>query len=505
MIRVANTENGTVRGLPGNDPRITVFKGIPFAAPPVGENRWRAPQPCENWEGIRDAYTFAPISVQDTPGLGTDIYCREWHVDPEIPMDEDCLYLNVWTPAKTTDEKLPVLVWFFGGGFQWGYTPEMEFNGERIASRGVILVTVNYRLGALGFLAHPELTEKQPEAPANFGSLDQQAGLKWVSRNIEAFGGDSERITIAGQSAGGASTLTQLTCKENFNLINGAMILSGIFRNVYNPDPFITPRHISEAGKNGEVFFEFLGVKTLEEARALDAFYIRDKYAEFAQTHPRMAVVIDDKFCIDEPIKLLARGHFANVPVMAGNTVDEFPGCIMVDSIEALEEKAKEIFGEDADTFLAFDEAKVKTEMGYAPLSVIESGIKATFLEKLKKNDKDCYYYRFNPDIPGWDNPGSFHSVDLWFFFETLGMCWRPFQGRHFDLARLMCNYWTNFVKTGNPNGNDADGTAMPKWKPYTDEARNEMQFLSEGAIPSVENDDFMTFMIKQVQEDLAK
>ena len=135
MLRIAKTENGTVRGLPGNDPRITVFKGIPFAAPPVGENRWRAPQPCENWDGIRDAYTFAPISVQDTPGLGTDIYCREWHVDPEIPMGEDCLYLNVWTPAKKTDEKLPVLVWFFGGAFQWGYTPEMEFNGERIVSR----------------------------------------------------------------------------------------------------------------------------------------------------------------------------------------------------------------------------------------------------------------------------------------------------------------------------------------------------------------------------------
>ena len=111
MIRVAKTENGMVRGLPGNDPRVTSFKGIPFAAPPVGENRWRAPQPAENWEGVRDAYAFAPISVQDTPGLGTDVYCREWHVDPEIPMGEDCLYLNVWTPAKSTDEKIPVLVW----------------------------------------------------------------------------------------------------------------------------------------------------------------------------------------------------------------------------------------------------------------------------------------------------------------------------------------------------------------------------------------------------------
>ena len=118
MIREAVTENGKVRGLPSADPRVTAFKGIPFAAPPVGKNRWRAPQPCEDWEGTYLAYEFAPISIQDQPGVGDDIYCKEWHVDPDIPMDEDCLYLNVWTPAKRTDEKLPVLVWFFGGGFQ---------------------------------------------------------------------------------------------------------------------------------------------------------------------------------------------------------------------------------------------------------------------------------------------------------------------------------------------------------------------------------------------------
>ena len=158
MLRQVKVKNGELRGLPGNDPRITVVKGIPFAQPPVGENRWRAPQPCKDWEGVRNAFEFAPISVQDQPAVGTDIYCREWHVDPDIPMDEDCLYLNVWTPAKKADEKLPVLLWIFGGGFQWGYTAEMEFNGEALASRGIIVVSVNYRLAALGFLSHPEIT-----------------------------------------------------------------------------------------------------------------------------------------------------------------------------------------------------------------------------------------------------------------------------------------------------------------------------------------------------------
>lgn len=218
MIRTAKTENGWVRGMEGADPRITAFKGIPFAAPPVGGNRWRAPQPCQNWEGIRDAFRFGPIAVQDTPGLGDDIYCREWHVDPDIAMDEDCLYLNVYTGAKTPAERQPVMVWIYGGALQWGYPAEMEFDGERLARRGVVVVTVNYRLNVFGFLAHPELTGQQPDAPTNFGSLDQQAGIRWVIRNIQAFGGDPDNITIAGQSAGGGSVLSQMACPRNAGL-----------------------------------------------------------------------------------------------------------------------------------------------------------------------------------------------------------------------------------------------------------------------------------------------
>ena len=504
MIRVAKTENGMVRGLPGNDPRVTSFKGIPFAAPPVGENRWRAPQPAENWEGIRDAYAFAPISVQDTPGLGTDVYCREWHVDPEIPMGEDCLYLNVWTPAKSTDEKLPVFVWYFGGGFQWGYTPEMEFNGERIARRGVIVVSVNYRLGAFGFLTHPEITKNQPDAPANFGSLDQQAGLNWVIRNIENFGGDPNNITIGGQSAGGASVLAQLACEKNFGKFQKAIILSGMFHNPYATDRFIIPRTIAETEKNGEAFFEFLGVKTLEEARKLDAFFIRNKYGEFAKNHPRFSVTIDGRFCVDEPLKRIMRGEYNKVPLMAGNTTNEFSDGLRAATEEELRARAMEMFGEDADKFLAFDEVKNPVNGAHGFMSVIEGAAKAIFLNHEEQGYPEGFYYRFGPDIPGWDNPGAFHSIDLWFFFETLGMCWRPFKGHHFDLARQMCNYWTNFMKTGNPNGEDADGTMMPQWESYKKAAKNEMLFVSEGAVAAVEDNEFMQFMVKKVQKDLS-
>ena len=227
MIRRAKTENGWVRGIEAADPRITAFKGIPFAAPPVGENRWRAPQPCADWEGELDACRFAPISVQDTPGLGTDIYCREWHVDPEIPMDEDCLYLNIWTNAKSADEKLPVLVWYYGGGLQWGYPAEMEFDGERLARRGIVVVTVNYRINIFGFMAHPQITKEQPDAPTNFGSLDQQAGLKWVKRNIAAFGGDPDNITIMGQSAGAMSVQQHSLSPLTDGLFHKAVMSSG--------------------------------------------------------------------------------------------------------------------------------------------------------------------------------------------------------------------------------------------------------------------------------------
>lgn len=453
MIRTAQTENGTVRGLQGTDARITVYKGIPFAAQPVGKNRWRAPQPAENWEGIRDCYAFGPISMQDVPGVGDGLYDREWHVDCDIPIDEDCLYLNVWTPAKSADEKLPVLVWYFGGGFQWGYTAEMEFDGERLASRGIIVVSVNYRLGALGFLSHPDITKEAPDAPGNFGLLDQQAGLRWVSRNIAAFGGDPERIVIAGQSAGGCSVMNQLTCEDNYDLIKGAIILSGIIRfsgefEDKDKDLF-NPPTLDEAEKRGEDFFEFLGVKTLEEARELDATFIREKYAKYRESHPFFANIKDGHFQTGDPFERFMKGESAPVPVISGNTADEF------------------IIG---------------------GVNIVERSVKEVYAEVLKNRpDAKLYYYRFSPDIPGNDGEGCFHSCDLWFFFETLMKCYRPYVGRHYDLSRKMANYIVSFVKNLDPNCCDRDGEPQPEWRPYKIDDRYEMNFESGGPVPGIE------------------
>ncbi len=502
MIRITKTENGTVKGIPCADPRITAFKGVPFAKPPVGKLRWRAPQPAENWDGVRECFEFAPISVQDTPGIGDDIYCREWHVDPDVPMSEDCLYLNIWTNAKSTDERLPVLVWYFGGGFQWGYTSEMEFDGERLARRGVVVVTVNYRLGAFGFIAHPEMTAEDPEKPCNFGSLDQQAGLFWVRRNIANFGGDPENITIAGQSAGGGSVLAQMASKQNEGSFQKACVFSGMFQSPYIPNNFFCPRTLSEAEKLGEQLFAELGVKTLDEARKLDADFIRSTYSDMRnKTGVMFTIANDGHFCTGDPLKAFCNGTRNRVPVFAGNTGDEFLECIPAADDEGYHAKAREIFGEKADEFLSIAPKGV-TPMGYAPASPCEIGVKVAFRSENRLPDpRPCYYYRFVPDIPGDDHPGTFHSCDLWFFFDTIAKCSRPYTGRHYDIARQMCDYWVNFIKNGDPNGRDICGEELPEWERYTGKGGAEMTFTPEGAVPAVESDPLTMFLIDRAIE----
>ena len=487
MLRQVKTENGWVRGIEAADPRITAFKGVPFAAPPVGKNRWRAPQPCENWAGIRDCSRFAPISMQWIPGLGDDIYCREWHVDPDIPMSEDCLYLNIWTNAKKADEKMPVLVWFFGGGLQCGYPAEMEFDGERIARRGIVVVTVNYRVGALGFLTHPEITEEAPDAPANFGNLDQQAGLRWVQRNIAAFGGDPAKVTIAGQSAGGSSVMSQLACPDNKGLFRNTVVMSAMIFDPYMRREIGRPELLKDAEKKGEDFFAFLGVQTLKEARGMDAVKLQRSYEKYMESHVPFFTVQDDRFCIGDPIALYRAGKCVDTVMMAGNTGSEFLNTIDAADEAGLKAEAERLFGDKADTFLAIPESRQKTEdLGYAAASGIECTVKGT-IPDIAKTGRKGYVYCFDPDIPGWDDPGTFHSSDLWFWFETLAKCWRPFVGRHYDLARQMCDYFCNFIKTSNPNGKDLNGETLPKWGAWTEETPCTMTFTGSGAKPVTE------------------
>jgi para-nitrobenzyl esterase len=500
MLKIVTVENGVLEGLPAADPRITSFKGIPFAAPPVGENRWRPPQPAKDWDGVLYAFKFAPISMQHIPGEDPEIiYTREWNVDTSIEMDEDSLHLNVWTPAKKANEKLPVFVWYFGGGFQEGNTAEMEFDGERIARRGIVVVTINYRLNVFGFLCHPEITAENPEAPANFGLLDQQFGTRWVKRNIHAFGGDPFNITIGGQSAGGGSVMDHVTSPQNKGLFQKAIVDSGLTMTAYPGDLFHEEKNLARAEQDGVEFFKFLGVSSLEEARNLDATLLRDRMVEYKAF---WGPVIDGKFHTGDSGKLFMENNCQLVPMMFGHTATEFPDRPLVKTVEEFEAFAREAYGDDADEFLKLCESETGSisEMLYrATVSHLEYSIRLIGKAKARTGDKTpVYYWVFNAEIPGWDNPGAFHSVDLWFFFETLAKCWRPFVGRHYDLARKMCNYWANFIRTGDPNGKDADGSDMPLWKPFTEEDQNRICFYDEVSVCNREPDDLMKFLMRQ-------
>lgn len=500
FVRQVKTENGWVRGLPAADPRITSYKGIPFAAPPVGENRWRAPQPCENWEGVLDAFDFKPISMQDLPPLDDrNIYTREWSVDPDLAMSEDCLYLNVWAPAREGTEKLPVFVWYFGGGLQVGHPSEMEFDGERIARRGVVVVSVNYRLNCFGFLCHPEITAEAPSAPANWGHLDQQAGTQWVKRNIAAFGGDPENITIGGQSAGGMSVMAQLTSPQNAGLFQQAIIQSGVSAHVYpQARAFGHVPKLAEAEQTGVAFFQAMGVSTLAEARTLDGQTVLKKMKEF-KLH--WGTVADQQFCMDDYNLLFQRNQRLPVPVMLGHTDSEFFVRPEVKTREEFIAMAHDVFAEDAEEFLALsgiENGSLEQALENVSFPSIELAIRVMSACNHRTGaDTPLYYYAFAAEIPGWDHPGTFHSVDLWFFFETLAKCWRPFVGKHYDLARQMCDYWTEFIRKGDPNGADTAGGALPVWPRLTEDHPQRMRFGDGSAAEDCPPSPLMALLVR--------
>ena len=414
-------EDGTLRGEIINS--CAVYKGIPYAKPPVGDLRFKAPQPVEPWLGVRDATNFGNICPQ--AGSHSEFYQREFHGNLEYPtplQDEDCLYLNVWAPEKKSSTGYPVAVWIHGGGFDHGYGSEMEFDGTAYASRDVVLVTINYRVGIFGFLALEELRrEDRNNSVGNYGILDQIAALKWVRRNIDAFGGNPDKITVFGQSAGGISTQVLTSSPLTKGMISGAIMQSG---GGYKPG-LITTRTLEEAYDMGKKVLELLGVTYTRELRNLPA----DKFVEILPQCYEYAKTL--------PF----------TPVIDGWVLEyDLETCLEKDLVHDI----PYIIGCNSDDLFTSEEVKGKD----APLYI--SCIKFSEIRN-KNGGKPVYNYYFSRQLPG-DDAGAFHSAELWYVFNTLDRCWRPFERRDYMLSKSMIDEWVSFMHKGAPQSG---------WQPY--------------------------------------
>jgi para-nitrobenzyl esterase len=302
------TANGVVEGIGAQANGVRAFKGIPFAQPPVGGLRWKAPQPVKSWTGARDAKQFGPRCMQ-LPVFG-DMNFRS------NGMGEDCLCLNVWTPAKSANERLPVLVYFFGGGFIAGDGSEPRYDGESMAARGIVALTVNYRLGVFGFMAHPELTKESPhKASGNYALLDQHAALAWVKQNIAAFGGDPRKVTIAGESAGSIAVSAQMASPLSKDLIAGAIGESGSILAALAPVP------LAQGEEQGVKFAAAVNASNLAALRAMPAQQLLE--AAGKQGMPRFSPAIDGHFFPEHPLAIFEAGKQAKVPLLAGWNSEE--------------------------------------------------------------------------------------------------------------------------------------------------------------------------------------
>lgn len=471
MLRETKVENGRVKGVACGWPSITAYYGIPYAAPPVGKLRWHEPMPAADWEGVRDC---ARPSAK-CPQLGVEpggFFEREFYPIKE-EMSEDCLYLNIWTPAQSTSEKLPVIFWVHGGAFMTGYGHSAHFDGEHFARQGVILVTINYRLNVFGWMVDKELSaESEHGVSGNYGLLDQIFALKWVRRNIAAFGGDPDRITIAGQSAGAAcvqALCSSPLCRGDF--------AGAIFQSGGGIDALPGMKYPALADVEAVMDIQkSLGVANIAEARELSA---EELLARWLKTMPGKQIwrtpVIDGYVLPKDSAQIVYDDEAAHVPYLIGFTAKE--GIVTTPTIESFRAWAKDAFGDKADEFLALVNP---TEENFEEIKkalfteCLQAGTAAWALTLEKQNRGPVYVYELARDLPG-DNMGPFHAADLWYVFKTFMRAWRPWEGRDFEVARDMNTYWANFAKGLDPNGD-----RMPQWAPYTAASPQVMVFGNE-------------------------
>ena len=474
-MSVIRTENGLVSGYNSGD--ITIFKGVPFAAPPVGDFRWKAPQPAKNWTGILKCDKFSASPMQSNP-VPFMMWTEEF-ITPPGNLSEDCLYLNIWTPAKSQKEKLPVFVWIYGGGFNSGSAACAVYDGEEMSKKGIIFVSINYRVGALGFLSTPELSnESANKVSGNYGLLDQIAALEWIKKNIEAFGGDPQKVTIAGQSAGSMSVCALVASPLAKGLFRGAIAQSGgILGSRMNTN-------LKEAEKIGLSFMERLKVANLSE--------LRKKPAEELIAGGNFGPVADGYVIPDNVFDAFKNGQFNDVYTMAGWVTGD--GSLMGTQAmtpEKYKEQALKNWGEKADEFMKLfpgnntDQVTASLkEFGLLQFAALPAHLWAGF----SKNKAFIYQFSHVPvDKPGFPNYGAFHTSEVPFALHTLHLWNRPWREVDLAVEKTMNEYWVNFIKTGNPNGE-----GLPVWGAYDKTSGSIMEIGDKPILsPALHKDEF--------------
>jgi para-nitrobenzyl esterase len=454
-IRI-KTENGLIAGKKSGD--VNIFLGIPYAAPPVGNLRWRAPQPPVNWQGVKDCTKFSASPMQWTPKPFM-MWTEEFIAPPE-PLSEDCLYLNIWTKSIKPEAKLPVFVWIYGGGFSSGSSACAVYDGEEYAKRSVVFVSINYRVGVFGFLAHPDLTkESENKSSGNYGILDQIEALKWLKNNVSAFGGDPENITIAGQSAGSMAVNILIASPQAKGLFQRAIAESGgIFSSRFM-------NKLSDAEKTGIALAKKFSVAGIAELRKIPAEKIQSDAA--GEGIGRFGPV-QDGYVLPKDLKELFKDNsINNVPIITGwVTGDASLSGSGKTSKEEYEKQAKAKYGASAGEFLTLFPGNTEEEIqqSQARLGLISfAGLPSHMLAGLNK--KQSYIYQYShvpPDKPGFPNYGAFHTSEVPYALHTLHLWKREWKPLDLKLEGDMSAYWINFARTGNPNG-----PGLPVWKPY--------------------------------------
>jgi para-nitrobenzyl esterase len=447
---------------------VAAFKGVPFAAPPVGALRWREPQAAGAWSGVRKADRFGPSCMQ--PAI-KEIMPWTQEFFAQAPFSEDCLYLNVWSGAASASERRPVMVWLHGGGLNQGGTSLPLYDGTDLARKGVVVVSVNYRVGPFGFLAHPELTAESPNgASGNYGFLDQLAALKWVKANIAAFGGDPDQVTIFGQSAGARSVTALMLSPRARGLFHRAIAQSGV-----QLEAAALSR--AEAEQRGVAFAQAAGVRSLAELRALSADTI--------QTIPnfRQGLIVDGWLLPKAPRPLLEEGALADVPLLTGYNIAEGSGELDAPADPAkYEADIRRIHGARADSYLALypggDRAAASTISGGHDRLMVSS--MAWLKARAAHARTPAFFYDYDRVLPGLraEKYGAFHSAELAYVFGTLAALDRPLGPQDARVAAQVQSYWVNFARTGDPNG-----SGLPRW-PAFDPARPQVMQIGDRTAP---------------------